>query len=326
MSVEALSVRQQFEQGVGPYENAQFGRVITAMVTPFEDSPQQEFNPHHAQALAQFLVEHGSEGLVLAGTTGESTALSHDETFALFEAVREAVDVPILAGVGKSDTHGTTMLAVEVAERELADGLLVVTPPYVRPTQGGLRAHFREVAHATELPIVVYDIPGRTGQGLADETMLDIAQLDTVVALKDASGSIDRALQIGPELRAAGVDIYSGDDGLNLRFAREAGAVSAISVASHWAGLELQAMFDALESGDDERAEWINEMLRPSFRFETGDDRRNPIATKALLRAALMLPVGYGRSPMVTDDRDLDIALEQRGSEVYSSLKGERIV
>ncbi len=318
MSTEALTVRQQFEQGAGPYEHAPFGRVVTAMVTPFEGD--MSFNPEHAQQLAQFLVQNGSEGLVLAGTTGESPALTHEEEMELFRAVREAVEVPILAGVGKSDTLSTELLAQEVAYEQLADGLLVVTPPYNRPTQGGLRYHFRTIANATPLPVVVYDIPVRTGQGLEDDTLLEVASLPTVVAVKDATGSVDRAVRLRDDL-PDGFVTYSGDDGLNLEFVRR-GAVGAISVASHWAGQEIQVMFDAEARGDHGEADRLNEALRPSYEFETGPERRNPIATKALLRAAIGLPVGYGRPPMVTDDRELDIALEQQGAQVYAALKG----
>ena len=320
-SGEVLTDRQAFEQGVGVYEHARFGRVITAMVTPFDEDPAQTFNPDSAQKLARHLAQNGSEGLVLAGTTGESPALSHAEEIELFTAVREAVDIPILAGVGKMATTATVELARQVAELELADGLLVVTPPYVRPTQAGLRHHFREVASATDLPVVVYDIPVRTGQGLEPATLLDIAQLPTVVGLKDAVGNVERTRGMVDDLPADFM-IYSGDDGLNLRFLREVGAVGAISVASHWAGTEMGAMFDLHEAGDHEGATAVDALLRPSYEFETSAEARNPIPTKAMLRAALLMPVGYGRSPMVLDSRDADIALEIRASEIHDRLKG----
>ena len=185
---------------------------------------------------------------------------------------------------------------MERAQEAGADAILSVAPYYNRPNQEGLYDHFKANAAATDLPVIVYDIPGRTGRKVETETLLRLAHdVPNIAGIKDAAGSPDETgwvLANAPD----GFQIYSGDDSLTLPL-MSIGAVGVIGVATHWAGAEHQAMFDAWEAGDVARASEINRQLMPSYRFETGNDAPNPIPTKAMMRL-LGIPVGMGRSPM----------------------------
>ena len=288
-----------------------FGRVITAMVTPFDDSGALDLDG--AQTLASWLVENGSDGLVLCGTTGESPVLTDSEEVAFTRAVREAVDVPILLGTGSNDTA----YAVDATRRagELrVEGVLVVTPYYNRPSQAGLEAHFRAIASATELPVVLYDIPVRTGRKISTDLMLRLAtEVDNIVAVKDAAGDPAESARLIAEA-PSGFELYSGDDALTLPLL-SVGAVGVVSVASHWVGRQMGEMIAAHEKGDVSTARRINASLLPSFDFEGGDEAPNPIPTKAMLRV-LGLPVGHCRPPM-TGEPDW---LETRAREVLEKL------
>ncbi len=272
---------------------ARFGRVLTAMVTPFTDDGSLDLAG--AVELARWLVDHGNEGLVVAGTTGEAPTLTHDEQADLVAAVCDAVDVPVVAGTGSNDTRS----AVDNTERATkagADGVLLVSPYYNRPSQAGLDAHFRAVAAATHLPVMLYDIPGRTGRKIATETILGLArEVDNIVALKDAAANPAETAHL---IAAAppGFEVYSGDDGLTLPLLA-VGAVGAVGVATHWTGPEHLELLDAFASGDIATAQAVNRRMLPSFAFETGDAAPNPVPTKAVLRL-LGLPAGECRPPM----------------------------
>jgi len=273
--------------------SATFGRVVTAMVTPFDERGDLDLDA--AVELANWLVENGSDGLVLSGTTGESPTLTESEELVLFRTVREAVSVPVIAGAGSN----ATVSAVEQTKRasELGvDGILSVTPYYNRPSQAGLDAHFRAVAAATDLPVIIYDIPGRTGRKIDTDTLLGLArEVPNIVALKDAAG--DPAETARFVARApADFEVYSGDDQLTLPLL-SVGAVGVISVASHWVGRQMGEMIDAFSKGDVEQARRINAGLIASYDYESGLDAPNPIPTKALLRV-LGLKVGDCRPPM----------------------------
>jgi len=291
---------------------ARFGRVITAMVTPFDDAGALDLDA--ATTLADWLVSNGSDGLALAGTTGESPTLSGAEEIALARAVRSAVSVPILLGTGSNDTT----YAVEASRRagEIGvDGVLVVSPYYNRPSQAGLDHYFRSVASATELPVVVYDIPARTGRKIATSTLLRLAhEVPNVVALKDAAGNpaeTAKFLRDAPD----GFAVYSGDDAFTLPLL-SVGAVGAISVASHWAGRQLGEMISAYVKGDVIEAARINRTLISSYEFESGDEAPNPQPTKAMLRL-LGQKVGHGRPPMHIDPE----WLADRAREVLGHLE-----
>lgn len=281
---------------------ATFGRVMTAMVTPFAQDGSLDRGA--VANLASWLVdEQQMEGLVLAGTTGESPTLTHQEQGELFGAVREVVDVPLIAGTGSNNTSE----AIDLTKRAIdagMDGLLVVTPYYNRPSQAGMLEHFTTVAGAGEgLPLLVYDIPVRTGRKVAHETLVElISGVDNIIGVKDAAG--DPAATASLIAEVPGAEIYSGDDSLTLPLL-SVGAVGAIGVATHWTGPEHVAMFDALERGDLKTARGINAMMLESFAFESSNDAPNPIPTKALLRA-IGLPVGFPRPPMTGTPEGLE--------------------
>jgi len=279
---------------------ARFGQILTAMVTPFDERGAVDLVG--AATLAKWLVEHGNDGLVIAGTTGEAATLSHDEQIDLIAAVVEAVDVPVVAGAGSNNTTA----AVELTERATAAGataILQVTPYYNRPSQQGIADHFRATAEATDLPVILYDIPVRTGRKVQTELLLELAHsVDNIVALKDAAGDPAETASLIAQA-PDGFEVYSGDDGLTLPLLA-VGGVGVIGVATHWTGLEHRAMFDAWDAGDIKTAQAKNTAMLPSFDYETGDDAPNPTPTKALLRL-LGLPVGHCRPPMAAEPADL---------------------
>lgn len=280
---------------------ARFGRLLSAMVTPFAADGSLDLDA--AAQLARWLEGQGHEGLVIAGTTGESPTLTHDEQIDLVAAVVEAVNVPVVAGAGSNDTAA----AIELTQRSTevgAAGILIVTPYYNRPSQVGIEGHFRAVAAATELPIMIYDHPGRTGRKIHTDVLLKMAhEIDNVLALKDAAGNPGETASVIAQA-PAGFEVYSGDDVLNLPLLA-VGAVGIIGVATHWTSAENLAMLDALEAGDLAEAREWNAAVLPSFDFESSDDAPNPIPTKCVMRL-LGLPVGYGRPPMDVEPADLE--------------------
>lgn len=317
---EVMNAREAFENRTGVYEHAQFGREITAMITPFRED--DSLNLDKAQELAQILQANGSEGLVLAGTTGEAPTLKFHEQMSLFREIREAVDIPILAGTGSNNTEEAVEMSHRVGMHSWADGLLVVSPYYNKPGQSGIEDYFSKVLRVTELPVVMYDIPGRTGRPIAVDTVKRLAErFENLVGIKDAAGDPAKSKQLLLDIDRDDFQIYSGDDSRNLELYR-AGAVGAISVASHWAGVEITAMFDAVDARDYERAEAINRILEPSYDFETSEDIPNPIPTKEMMNA-LGLNVGRGRSPMVLGSEADYQALNRRALEVFIDLQAK---
>lgn len=292
-----------------------FGPVVTAMVTPFDDDLGVDYD--EAVTLARWLADHGSTGLVLAGTTGESPTLTDDEKIELFRSVAEAVTVPVVAGVGSADTRHSVELTRAAATTGVA-GVLVVTPYYSRPSQAGLFAHFSAVAGATELPVVIYDIPPRTGRKVATATLLALArEVPNVVAVKDATADPPESARLLAQA-PGGFELYSGDDGYTLPLLA-VGAVGVISVASHWAGDETAAMIDAFHKGDVVGARQQNEALLSSYAFETGDDAPNPLPAKAMMRV-LGHEVGQCRPPM----GPAPDWLEDEARRIHSELQGAR--
>ena len=289
-----------------------FGQVVTAMVTPFDDDLALDVDA--AVALARWLVEHGSDGLVLAGSTGEGTSLTDAEKADLWRAVVEAVTVPVVAGTGTADTAHSIELTRTAAACGVA-GVLVVTPYYARPPQAGLAAHFRAVADAAgDVPVIIYDIPVRTGRKVATETILGLARdVPNVVALKDAAADVAATARLLAEA-PGDFEVYSGDDALTLPLLA-VGAVGVISVASHWAGPFFGEMITAFTKGDVDGARSANARLLDSYGFETGDANPNPIPAKAAMRA-LGLPVGQCRLPLGPAPDGLD----QRASELVANL------
>ena len=278
-----------------------FGAMVTAMVTPFHDDGALDVDG--AVRLARWLADNGSDGLVVAGTTGEAPVLSDDELSALWRAVAEAVTVPVVAGTGTSDTAHSMALTRRAAQCGAA-GILVVTPYYSRPSQQGIAAHFEAVAGAAGLPVILYDIPVRAGRRIARETTLRLARsVPNIVGVKDATGDVPGGARLVAEA-PAGFELYSGDDALTLPF-MAVGAVGVISVAANWAPQEMAEMVALFARGDVEGARAVNAQLLSSFAFETSEAFPNPLPAKAALRA-LGLAVGECRPPMGPGGPELD--------------------
>ncbi|GGY01833.1 4-hydroxy-tetrahydrodipicolinate synthase [Streptomyces minutiscleroticus] len=268
-----------------------FGRVLTAMVTPFTANGALDLDG--AQRLAAHLVDAGNDGLVVNGTTGESPTTSDAEKRDLVRAVVEAVGdrAHVVAGVGTNDTHHSIELAKEAAQAG-AHGLLTVTPYYNKPPQEGLYRHFTAIADATGLPVMLYDIPGRSGVPISTETIVRLAEHPRIVANKDAKGDLGRASWA---IARSGLAWYSGDDMLNLPLL-SVGAVGFVSVVGHVVTPELRAMAEAHASGDVQKALEIHQKLLPVF---TGMFRTQGVMTTKAALALQGLPAGPLRAPMV---------------------------
>ena len=291
------------------------GTVLTAMVTPFAIDGSVDFDV--AAELATFLVDSGSDGLVLAGSTGEGSALSDDEKLDLFSCVAQAVTVPVLAGSTSSDTARSVALTSKVAATGVA-GVLATTPAYVRPSQSGIAAHLGAVAQSTSLPIMIYDIPSRTGRKIASRTTVDLVRrYANIIALKDASADLAAAAHTKAVLGSQ-LDLYSGDDSLLLAFLA-VGAAGVVSVAAHWAGPEFLEMVRSVERADWERARVLNECLAASYAFQSSEEYPNPVPAKAAMRA-LGLRVGQCRLPLGPSDDTLD----HTAAELLGALKAQR--
>jgi len=295
-----------------PGPGVPFGRVVTAMVTPF--APDGSVDLALAGRLADHLVCHGSDGLVLCGTTGESPTLSWAEQHALFAAVKEAVGgrAALLAGSGSNCTAEAVEATAEAAALG-ADGALVVVPYYNRPPQAGLEAHFRAVAAAAPgLPLMLYNIPGRTGCSLEPETTARLLDLPNVVAYKAASGTTEEVSRLRL-LCGERLAIYSGDDALTLPMLA-VGAVGVVSVASHVAGPQIRELIQAFLAGDAATALARHEALLPLCRalFCT----TNPIPVKAALELGGW-PVGAPRLPLLSADS----TVRERLSSILAALR-----
>jgi 4-hydroxy-tetrahydrodipicolinate synthase len=267
------------------------GEVLTAIVTPVKDDRSVDYD--RFRELAQHLVDHGSDGLVVAGTTGESPTLSDDERLELFRVAVDAVDsrATVVAGTGTYSTAHSIHLT-EQAHAIGVDGFLVVTPYYNKPPQRGIVEHFRAIADSSDKPIVVYNIPARVVINIEPETMLQLAEIPTVRAVKQANDDLAQAKRIVAE---TDLDLYAGDDNLLLRFL-ELGGIGVVSVHSHIVGLRLKAMIRAYRDGDTAAAQQIENELAPSY--ELLQIQTNPIAIKAALNL-LGQEVGGLRLPLV---------------------------
>jgi 4-hydroxy-tetrahydrodipicolinate synthase len=275
-----------------------FGRVVTAMVTPFKDDLSLDVD--RAQELARWLADNGSDGLVVAGSTGEAATLSDEEKIDLWRAVAEAVEgkAKVIAGSGTYDTAHSVHLTEE-AERAGVDGILAVTPYYNKPPQRGLIEHFSKIAGSTGLPVLLYNIPGRTALRIEHDTLLRLAEVDNIVGVKDATGDLDAASRLIAE-SPDGFEVCSGDDWATYGFCC-LGGVGVISVASHLAGERMNQMIGAIEQGDIGSARKIHEQLLPLYRalFIVS----NPIPVKAAM-ALVGQPAGSPRLPLVPASED----------------------
>ncbi len=268
-----------------------FGRLLTAMVTPFNDDLSIDWAG--VEKLAAHLVSTGHDGIVVNGTTGEAPTTSDDEKIEIIKVVRNAVSgrAKVIAGAGNNETTHSVEQA-EMAAKAGADGLLVVTPYYNKPPQAGIEAHFRAMADATDVPVMLYDIPGRTGMQIEPDTIVKLAAHPNIVALKDAKGDVASTSWV---IKRCGIPVYSGDDILNLPLL-SVGAVGFVSVCGHTVGADLRAMLDAWFSGNSEKALEIHQKLLPVY---TGTFRtQGAILTKAAL-SMMGLPGGKVRLPLV---------------------------
>lgn len=270
-----------------------FGNLLTAMVTPFDDKMEVDYT--QAANLAKYLAEHGSDGIVVCGTTGESPTLTKEEKIKLWQVVKEAVagKATVIAGTGSNNTKESIAMTKE-AEKIGVDGAMLVGPYYNKPSQEGFYQHFKTVAESTSLPIIVYNVPGRTGTNILPQTVIRLSEIPNIVAVKEASGNVEQASQIR---RGTAPDfmVYSGDDSLTLPILA-VGGTGVISVASHVIGDQMQEMIKAYLSGDVKKASALHLELFPVFKglFITS----NPVPVKAALNLK-GIKVGSTRLPLV---------------------------
>jgi len=273
--------------------NEDFGRVLTAMVTPF--NKDLGVNLKQARKLASYLVQSGSDGLVIAGTTGESPTLSREEKIELFRAVSEEVGgmATVIANTGGNSTAESIALT-HAAETLGIDGIMLVAPYYNKPSQEGLYQHFKAVAESTELPVMIYNIPGRTSINILPQTMARLAEVGNIIAIKESSGNMDQISEL-KRLLPDYFTVYSGDDSLTLPILA-LGGKGVVSVASHLVGEHIQGMINAYTSGNTTLAVEIHTKLFPIFKglFIT----TNPVPVKAALNL-LGWEVGAPRLPLV---------------------------
>ena len=283
-----------------------FGAVGCAMVTPFDADGRLDLAA--AVDLARWLSAHGNDFLVLAGTTGESPVLSDDEKRDLWRAVVESVTVPVVAGTSTADT-AHSMELTRIARQAGVSGILAVTPYYSRPSQAGIEAHMRAVHEAADgLPVLLYDIPLRTGRKVSAETIIRLARDEIVVGVKDATANPAATAALVAEA-PDGFELYSGNDGDTLPLLA-VGAVGTISVESHWAGDLVAEMIAAHHKGDVDHARDVNARLVPSHRFQSSDEAPNPVPAKAVMRA-LGHAVGECRAPLGAAPEGLHHAARQ---------------
>ncbi|MCM3594245.1 4-hydroxy-tetrahydrodipicolinate synthase [Metabacillus idriensis] len=271
-----------------------FGKISTAMVTPFDKNGNIDFAK--TSQLVNFLIQNGSDSLVVAGTTGESPTLTSEEKIALFKHVVSEVNgrVPVIAGTGSNNTKASIDLTKK-AEAAGVDAVMLVAPYYNKPNQEGLYLHFKTIAEATELPVMIYNVPGRTVVSISPDTIARLAELPNVVAVKEASGDLDAMSEIiskTPEDFA----LYSGDDGLTLPVLSIGGA-GVVSVASHVIGNEMQEMIAAFNTGENGRAGAIHRQLLPVMKQLFKAPNPAPVKTALQLKG---LDVGPVRLPLIS--------------------------
>lgn len=275
-----------------------FGRVVTAMVTPFDQNGQIDFNK--AEHLINYLISNGTEGLVVAGTTGESPTLSKDEILSLLQFTVKVVNkrIPVIAGTGSNNTQASIELTKQ-AEMLGVDAVMLVTPYYNKPSQAGMYAHFETIAKATTLPVMLYNIPGRSSVNLLPETIIELAKIKNIVAVKEASGDLDAMTRIIHET-SEDFSLYSGDDSLTLPMLAIGGR-GIISVSSHIIGNEMKEMITQYQTGNPKKAARLHQELLPIMKalFKAP----NPVPVKSAL-AMLGMDVGSVRLPLIPLDEE----------------------
>ncbi len=296
---ELTKNERQFKGG----ESMTFGRLLTAMVTPFDEAGALDVSK--IQGLVDHLISNGTEGLVVAGTTGESPTLSHDEKITLFSHVLDAVQgrVPVIAGTGSNNTQATIELTKEV-ETLGVDGIMLVAPFYSKPSQEGLYRHFEAVAKSVHLPVMVYNIPGRSACNICADTVVRLSKIDNIVCIKEASGDLDQMAEIVARTPEDFI-LYTGDDGLTLP-TLAIGGYGVVSVASHVIGNEIASLVRAFLDGRIHDAANEHRRLLPLMRQLFAEP--NPVPVKTLLNL-FGIEVGSVRLPMVPleDEQRLEL-------------------
>lgn len=270
-----------------------FGRLSTAMVTPFDHKGHIDFTK--TTQLVQYLIDNGTDSIVVAGTTGESPTLSKEEKIALFQHVVKVVDkrVPVIAGTGSNDTYASIELTKK-AEQLGVDGIMLVAPYYNKPNQEGMYQHFKTIAEATSLPVMVYNVPGRTAANIAPETIIRLAEIPNIVAAKEASGDLNAMTKIIANTSSDFL-VYSGDDSLTLP-ALSVGCTGVVSVASHVIGREMQQMISAFLNGNNSEAASLHQRLLPLMQGLFAAPSPTPVKTALQMKG---LNVGSVRLPLV---------------------------
>ncbi|MFD1336256.1 4-hydroxy-tetrahydrodipicolinate synthase [Oceanobacillus iheyensis] len=270
-----------------------FGKVLTAMVTPFDKHEEIDFQA--LDHLIDHLINNGSDGLVVAGTTGESPTLTHEERMKLFEYVVKKVNgaVPVIAGTGSNYTKASIELTKEVAKTGV-DGVMLVAPYYNKPSQDSMYEHFKVIAESTELPVMLYNVPGRTGVDMDVSTVVRLSQIDNIVSIKDASGNLEKMTNI-IRLTDDNFSVYSGEDSLTLP-ALAIGADGIVSVSSHIIGNDMQEMIQRFEQGQVAEAANIHQRVLPVMQEMFANPSPVPVKTALNLQS---VPVGKVRLPLI---------------------------
>lgn len=270
-----------------------FGNLLTAMVTPFDANNQVDFAK--TTKLIEYLLANGSEGLVVGGTTGESPTLTTDEKIALFKHTVKVVNnrVPVIAGSGSNSTQASITLT-KAAEKSGADGIMLVAPYYNKPNQEGIYRHFAAIAGETALPVMLYNIPGRSAVKISAEIIIRLSQIDNIVSVKEASGDLDLAADV-IEHTADNFSVYSGEDSITLPLL-SLGADGVVSVVSHIAGNDMSEMLKAYQSGDVARAASIHRKLLPVMKGMFAQPSPVPVKTALNMNG---IDVGDVRLPLL---------------------------
>jgi 4-hydroxy-tetrahydrodipicolinate synthase len=281
-----------------------FGQVLTAMVTPFDHNGEIDFEA--TRTLVNHLIDNGSDGLVIAGTTGESPTLTTEEKVEFFKFVVNVVAgrVPVIAGTGSNNTKASISLT-RIAEKAGVDGIMLVTPYYNKPSQEGMYQHFKAIAEATALPIMLYNIPGRSVVNMSVETIVRLSYIENIVCIKEASGDLDAMAQIISKT-ASDFTLYSGDDGLTVPVLAIGGA-GIVSVASHIIGNEMQNMINSFKNGDVIKAGALHRELLPIMNALFAAPNPTPVKAALNMRG---IQVGGVRLPMVALNDDETRALK----------------
>lgn len=280
--------------------NFQLGNISTAMVTPFDKNGNIDFEK--TTKLVEYLMNHGTDSLVVAGTTGESPTLTTEEKLALFKHVVSVVNkrIPVIAGTGSNNTKASIELTKK-AEEIGVDGIMLVTPYYNKPSQEGLYEHFKAIAESTSLPVMLYNVPGRTAVSIAPETVIRLSEIQNIVAVKEASGDLEAMTKIIANTPEDFV-LYSGDDGLTLPVLSIGGG-GIVSVASHIIGDEMQEMIKAFKEGDVKKAAKLHQHLLPLMKQLFAAPSPTPVKTALQLKGLDVGPVRLPLVPLSSDER-----------------------